>query len=95
MLTRAFLLFLAMMTGLSAAQAADRSRLVAASQGMRLAAGQLLCDVQAERVERRVRLPASSLQLPRFDARLPRDLFARADNPAPSTAVYLSDRPRT
>ena len=95
MLTRAFLLFLAMMTGLSAAQAADRSRLVAASQGMRLAAGQLLSDVQAERVERRVRLPASILHLSQFDASLPRDFFARADSAAPSTAIRLSDRPRT
>jgi hypothetical protein len=95
MLTRAILLFLAMMTGLSAAQAADRSRHVAAYQGMRLAAGQLLSDVQAERVERRVGLPLAALQFPLFGSSEPFDLFRKVENSAPSTAIYLSDRPRT
>jgi hypothetical protein len=95
MLTRAFLLFLAMMTGLSAAQAADRSRHVAASQGMRLAAGQLLSDVQAERVERRVGLPLAALLIPKFGCSEQCDLFRKAENSAPAIAIHLSDRPRT
>jgi hypothetical protein len=95
MLTRAILLFLAMMTGLSAAQAADRSRLVASAQGMRTTAVQLLSNVQGERVERRVRLPLAVLQSPRFCASEQCDLFPVQAKQTPFTATRLTDRPRT
>jgi hypothetical protein len=95
MLTRAILLFLAMMTGLTAAQAADRSRLIASAQGLRLTAGQLLSDVQAERVERQVRMPMAILKAPLIEVHQQCDLFLSQGDPSPSIAIHLSDRPRT
>jgi hypothetical protein len=95
MLTRAIILFLAMMTGLSTAEAADRSRSVASAQGMRSAAVQLLSDVQSERVERRVRLPLTALQSPRFCASEQCDLFLVQGQHTPIATTRLTDRPRT
>jgi hypothetical protein len=95
MITRAILLLLAMMTGLSAAEAADRSRLVSASHGVRSAVSQLLKTAQNERVEGHVGLPVTvDISAPKsFETTLQCRAFDRVV--APSTGIHIPDRPLT
>jgi hypothetical protein len=94
MLTRAFLLLLAMMTGLSAAQAAENVRPVHGAPGLSAAMAQIRVVTAEKAAQRSVCAFSSISQIHHFDATASKHFWVVPNDAPIAPRTYRADRAR-